>query len=172
MVAYTLATCPDLIINLRGKDTDKARKQAMEQLYQMMENDEIPADAFPDGVSAADFIEVDTDTLNTPTAVEEEELLQAVQTLSALALLKLDLEKERQAAIEIYQTIDRFLFGDGELDEAEVEQLKKGFKTLKGFAQNYVKLQAALPQAKLARDLIKPALSLETPSEATAKATS
>lgn len=162
MVAYTLSECPDLIITIRGKDSDKSRKQAMEQLHQMMENDEIPSDAFPNGVSASDFIEVDSNKLAVPQTADEDEMLQAVQTLSAVALLKLELEKDRQAAATVYQTIDRFLFGDGSIEEAEVEQLKQGFKTLKGFAQNYVKLQSALPQAQVARDLLKPALQLDT----------
>lgn len=159
MVAYTLPECPDLIISIRGKDSEKSRKQAMEQLHQMMEDDEIPADSFPNGVSFADFIEVDSSKLASPKAADDNnEVLQAVQTLSNLALLKIDLEKDRQAALEIYEVINRLLFSDNSIEEEEIDRLKQGFKTLKIFAQNHVKLQSALPQAEVARDLLNQAL--------------
>lgn len=159
MVAYTLPECPDLIITVRGKDSEKSRKQAMEQLHQMMENDEISDEAFPNGVSFSDFIEVDGSKLNTNEPAEEaNEVLQAVQTLSNLALLKIDLEKDRQAALEVYDVINRLLFGDAPVEEVEIDRLKQGFKTLKVFAQNHIKLQSALPQAESARDLLNQAL--------------
>ncbi len=159
MVAYTLPECPDLIISIRGKDSEKSRKQAMEQLHQMMENDEIPTDSFPNGVSFSDFIEVDSSKLTPSKASDDNnEVLQAVQTLSNLALLKIDLEKDRQAALEVYEVINQLLFNDTTIEEAEIDRLKQGFKTLKVFAQNHVKLQSALPQAEVARDLLNQAL--------------
>lgn len=163
MVVYTLAELPDQTFSVRGKDSEKARQQAMEQLHQRIENEEISADAFPNGVDPSDFIEVDSSKMNQPQAADENnEVLQAVQTLSNLALLKIDLEKDRQAALEVYDVINRLLFGGDPVDEAEIDSLKQGFKTLKVFAQNHVKLQASLPQAESARDLLDQALNGES----------
>lgn len=159
MVAYTLPERPDLIFSIRGKDSEKARQQAMEQLHHRIESEEIPADAFPNGVDPSDFIEVDSSKMNQPQAADENnEVLQAVQTLSNLALLKIDLEKDRQAALEVYDVINRLLFGSEPVEEAEIDSLKQGFKTLKVFAQNHIKLQSSLPQAEAARDLLNQAL--------------
>jgi soluble cytochrome b562 len=159
MVAYTLPERPDLIFSVRGKDSEKARQQAMEQLHHRIESEEIPADAFPNGVDPSDFIEVDSSKTSQPqTADDNNEVLQAVQTLSNLALLKIDLEKDRQAALEVYDVINQLLFGSEPVEEEEIDSLKQGFKTLKVFAQNHIKLQSSLPQAEAARDLLNQAL--------------
>lgn len=58
MVQYTLPDYPDVIINIDGKDSRKAREKAMDRLIEMVNNEELPSD-LPEGLSPSEFIEID-----------------------------------------------------------------------------------------------------------------
>jgi hypothetical protein len=161
MVQYTLAEHPEVIINVEGKDSGKAREKAMNQLMEMLDNDELPSN-LPNGFEPAQFIEV-KQMSNPSISSEEDEVGQAIQVLSNLASLKLKTQEFKQEALKIRQTID-VLFEDTPIAEADVSSLKEGFKVLKTFAQSNIRYRQAREQAEDARRILDQALQDQTPS--------
>jgi hypothetical protein len=159
MVQYTLPQSPDLKIDVPGKDSDKARAKAMEQLIELIESGEIPADT-ADGFGPQQFIEVREP--GTLIVGSEDALNQAVQILSGLATLKLKAQESRAEALAIREKID-ILFTDEEVTEAEITELKDGFKILKTYAQANIKYRAAREQAETAREVLDEALRSPDP---------
>jgi hypothetical protein len=154
MVQYSLPQNPDVIINVSGKDSDKTREKAMEQLIQMIEEGEIPANS-ADGFGPQQFVELKEP--GTLVIGSEDALNQAVQILSSLATLKLKAQESREEAMKIRQKID-ILFTDEDVSEAEIIELKDSFKILKSYAQANMRYRAARAQAEMARAVIDEAL--------------
>ncbi len=159
MVQYTLPQSPDLKIDVPGKDSDKARAKAMEQLISLIEEGEIPAET-ADGFGPQQFIEVREP--GTLIVGSEDALNQAVQILSGLATLKLKAQESRAEALAIREKID-ILFTDEEVTEEEITELKDGFKILKTYAQANIKYRAAREQAETAREVLDEALRSPDP---------
>lgn len=174
MVKYTLTQSPSVVLTVPGKDSPKARDKAMDQLIELIEAGEAPAD-LSDGFSPHQFIEVKdqlptpmppepepvTDVVtapNPPSQNAEDAVTQAVQVLSNLANLKLKVQTSRTEAMKVRAQVDG-LFSDDPVDEAELEQLKEGFKLLKTFAQANLRYRDARVQAEQARDVLDQALS-------------
>jgi hypothetical protein len=168
MVKYTLTQSPNVVLTVPGKDSPKARDKAMDQLIELIEAGEAPAD-LSDGFSPHQFIEVkdqspmppDLDTAPSPNLTSqnaEDAVTQAVQVLSNLANLKLKVQTSRAEAMKVRAQVDG-LFSDDPVDEAELEQLKEGFKLLKTFAQANLRYREARVQAEQARDILDQALS-------------
>lgn len=156
MVQYTLAQSPEIILTVPGKDSTKARNKAMDQLVELMESGELPTD-LSEGFSPQQFIEVKEapGVINTE---EEDAVSQAVQVLSNLATLKLKLQASRADAMRIRAKIDT-LFTDDDVDEAEINDMREGFKVLKSFAQVNLRYREARTQAEEARAIIDRALN-------------
>ena len=57
MVQYTLAQSPEVLIDVSGRDSNKAREKAMDQLMTLMEDGKLPTE-LDDGFNPKDFIEV------------------------------------------------------------------------------------------------------------------
>ncbi|MBF2079082.1 MAG: hypothetical protein IGR76_11335 [Synechococcales cyanobacterium T60_A2020_003] len=155
MVQYTLAQNPEVILSVPGKDSNKARDKAMEQLIELMENGELATD-LTDGFSPQEFIEVRESPL--PPADDEDAVTQAVQVLSNLANLKMKVQSSRSEAMQVRSQIDK-LFSDETLTEEELTHLKKGFKVLQAFAQSNVRYREARSQAEEARAVLDRALA-------------
>ena len=154
MVHYTLAQSPETILTVAGKDSAKAREKAMDQLIELMDAGKLPTE-LGDGFSPSQFIEV-KDTPHT-TVSDDDAITQAVQVLSQLATLKLKLQESRQEALQIRAQLD-VLFTDDPVDEAEITQLKEGFKALKAYAQANLRYKEARSHAEAARQLLDQAL--------------
>jgi hypothetical protein len=166
MVQYTLAENPTVILTVSGKDSAKAREKAMDHLMELLDSGQLGSE-LPLGFHPSQFIEV-----KEPKEVVEEEdaVIQAVQILSNLAVLKLKVQESRAEAAQIRAKID-VLFTDAEVSEAEITQLKEGFKTLKTFAQNNLRYREARAQAEQARTVLDQALrSPDSQSPETAEA--
>lgn len=159
MVQYTLPQAPELTIDVPGKDSAKARDQAMEKLINLIESGEIPADT-ADGFGPQQFIEVDEP--GTLVVGSEDALNQAVQILSGLATLKLKAQETRAAAMEVREKID-VLFTDDPISEDDIAEFKDGFKILKTYAQANLKYRAARAQAETARAVLDEALKSPDP---------
>ena len=163
MVQYTLLQSPEIVLTVPGKDSAKAREKAMDQLVDLMDSGQLPTD-LPDGFSPQQFIEVkDTPAVPSP---EEDAVTQAVQVLSNLATLKLKAQGLRGDALKVRQQID-LLFSDADIQEAEINELKEGFKVLKSFAQTNLRYREARSQAESARAVIDAALA--SPDASTTK---
>lgn len=154
MVLYTLAQSPEVILNVKGKDSPKAREQAMDQLMERMEAGKLPTD-LEEGFSPEQFIVVKEPI--TDTASDEDAITQAVQILSNLATLKLKVQDSRAEALAVREAVD-ILFTDKSVSEDEISQLKEGFKVLKTFAQANLRYQEARSKAEQARAVLDRAL--------------
>jgi hypothetical protein len=161
MVQYTLVQSPETIFTVPGKDSPKAREKAMDQLMQFMDAGKLPTE-LADGFSPQQFIEVKEPTISNST--DDDAITQAVQVLSNLATLKLKLQDSRTEALQIRAKLD-VLFTDDPVDEAEIANLKEGFKALKSYAQANLRYREARVQAEQARSTLDRALS---PSESEA----
>ena len=165
MVQYTLAQCPEVILTVSGRESAKAREKAMDQLMELMEADKLPTN-LADGFGPQQLIEVkEPASLATHSTTETEDAVtEAVQVLSHLATLKMKLQASRAEAMQVRDRID-ILFSDDPVDEAEIAELKNGFKTLKSFAQNNLRYREARSQAEEARKVLDRALSPTNPGE-------
>ncbi|MEO0408609.1 MAG: hypothetical protein AAF289_14780 [Cyanobacteria bacterium P01_A01_bin.135] len=155
MVKYTLAQCPEVTLPVRGKDSRKARDQAMDQLIEMMDDGKLPID-LSDGFSPQELIAVD-DKPAPPAAADEDAVVAAVQTLNNLANLKLKAQELREEALEVRSRLD-MLFSDEPVSPEEIAQLKDGFKALKNFAQANLRYRASREAAQAARATLDAAL--------------
>lgn len=156
MVQYTLAEFPEVLINVNGKDSSKARQKAMDQLVEMLDNEELPSD-LPNGFSPDQFIEVKEMPPNTAAVAQEDDVTEAIQLLSNLANLKLKTQELKQDALNVRKLVD-VLFSDEPVSEAEIAEMKEGFKVLKNFAQSNIRYREARAQAESARRILDAAL--------------
>jgi LPS O-antigen subunit length determinant protein (WzzB/FepE family) len=154
MVQYTLAQSPEIVLNVSGKDSAKAREKAMEQLMELMDEGKLPTE-LAEGFSAQQLIEVKE--LSGDIASEEDAVTQAVQILSNLASLKLKVQESRAEALKVRAQVD-ILFSDRAVSEEEIASLKEGFKVLKSFAQINLRYQEARSKAEDARNILDRAL--------------
>jgi soluble cytochrome b562 len=154
MVQYTLAQSPEVILNVRGKDSPKAREKAMDQLMELMDEGKLSTE-LSEGFSPEQLIEVQESAIDT--ASDEDAVTQAVQVLNNLATLKLKVQESRTEALEVRKAVD-ILFTDESVSEDEIARLKEGFKVLKNFAQANVRYQEARSKAEQARAVIDQAL--------------
>jgi predicted RNA binding protein with dsRBD fold (UPF0201 family) len=155
MVQYTLAQSPEVLIDVPGRDSNKAREKAMDQLMALMDDDKLPTE-LDDGFNPKDFIEV-KEPKTDPTE-EENEVVEAVQTLSNLAKLKVKVQGSREEALKVRELID-LLFTDEMIEEEQIEELNNGFKTLKTFAQTNLRYRDAKDEAEAARGILDNALN-------------
>lgn len=131
----------------------------MQQLIELMDAGKLPVD-LSDGFGPQEFIEVTSPTSTVPTSTvvdEEAAVVEAVQVLNNLATLKLKAQDLRQGALEVRSLVD-LLFTDEPITEAQIEQLKKGFKVLKDFAQANLRYRAGRNEAEDARSILDAAL--------------
>jgi soluble cytochrome b562 len=155
MAKYTLAQAPEVILEVPGKDSAKARDKAMDLLMERIDADELPTD-LSEGFSAKQLIEV-KEPSTTDTATDEDAITQAVQVLNNLATLKLKVQESRTEAMEVRKAVD-ILFSDNPASEEEITRLKEGFKVLKNFAQANLRYQEARAKAEEARAVLDRAL--------------
>ncbi len=155
MVQYTLAQSPEVLIDVPGRDSNKAREKAMDQLMSLMDDDKLPTE-LDDGFNPKDFIEVKDQKIE-PTD-EENEVVEAVQVLSNLAKLKVKVQGSREEALKVRELID-LLFTDEVIEEEQIEELNTGFKTLKNFAQSNLRYRDAKDEAENAREVLDNALN-------------
>lgn len=156
MVQYTLAQSPEVLIDVSGRDSSKAREKAMDQLMALMDEDKLPTE-LDDGFNPKDFIEVKEPAKKEPTD-EENAVVSAVQTLSNLSKLKVKVQGSREEALKVRELID-LLFTDDFIEEEQIEELNSGFKTLKTFAQTNLKYRDAKDDAESAREVLDNALN-------------
>ncbi|MEM8804517.1 MAG: hypothetical protein AAGF01_00525 [Cyanobacteria bacterium P01_G01_bin.38] len=154
MVQYTLAQSPEVLIDIPGRDSAKAREKAMDQLMELMSDGKLPTE-LSDGFNPKEFIEV-KEISQAPSA-EENAVVEAVQALSNLANLKMKVQGSRQEALKVRKLVD-LLFTDDTIDDAQIEDLKSGFKILKTFAQTNLRYKDARSQAESARKVLDNAL--------------
>ena len=155
MVQYTLAQSPEVLIDVSGRDSNKAREKAMDQLMTLMDDGKLPTE-LDDGFNPKDFIEV-KDQKSEPTD-EENEVVEAAQTLSNLSKLKVKVQGSREEALKVRELID-LLFTDEVIEEEQIEELNSGFKTLKTFAQSNLRYRDAKDEAESAREVLDNALN-------------
>lgn len=154
MVKYTLAQSPEVVLNVSGKDSSKAREKAMDQLMELMDDGKLPTD-LAEGFSPQQLIEVKEVAIDT--ASDEDGITQAVQVLNNLATLKLKMQESRTEALAVRQAVD-ILFTDQSVSEVEITRLKEGFKILKTFAQANLRYREARAKAEEARAVLDQAL--------------
>ncbi len=155
MVKYTLKEDPEVVIEVPGKDSAKSRDKAMDKLMKLL-NEEKLSTNLEDGFGPDEFIEV-RETSASGSSPEDDEIVEAVQTLNNFATLKLKTQESKQEALEIRALVD-LLFSDDLISEEDVTKLKEGFKVLKTFAQANIKYREAKSQAETARTALDRAL--------------
>lgn len=156
MVQYTLAQSPEVILDVSGKDSRKAREKAMDQLVELMDDGKLPTN-LANGFDPQQFIEVKTPEPTADVKSQEDHVVEAVQMLSHLATLKMKMQDSREEALQVRKLVD-LLFTDEPITEEQVANLKDGFKTLKSFAQSNLKYRDARSQAETARQILDEAL--------------
>ena len=154
MVQYTLAQSPEILINVPGRDSAKAREKAMDQLMELMSSGKLPTE-LSDGFDPKEFIEVKA-SRQEPSA-EDSAVVDAVQTLSNLANLKMKVQGSREEALKVRELVD-LLFTDDPITDEQIEALKNGFKVLKTFAQTNLRYRDARTDAEAARKVLDAAL--------------
>ncbi|WP_373536062.1 hypothetical protein [Microcoleus sp.] len=159
MVRYTLPQSPEIILTVRGKDSVKAREQAMDKLMLLMDEGQLPTE-LAEGFGPKQFVEVKD--IEDAASDGEDAITEAVQILSNLASLKLKVMESREEALKIREAID-ILFTDESVTAEEIGRLKDGFKVLKTFAQANVRYREARSQAEEARTILDGALQSVEP---------
>ena len=159
MVRYTLVQSPEVILTVKGRDSAKAREEAMDQLMELMDAGKLPTE-LTEGFGPKQFIEVKEP--EDITSDEEDAITQAVQVLSNLATLKLKVMESREEALKVRAAID-ILFTDEPVSVEEITNLKDGFKVLKNFAQANVRYREARGKAEEARTVLDAALKSAEP---------
>jgi len=159
MVRYTLPQSPEIILTVRGKDSAKAREQAMDRLMLLMDEGKLPTE-LAEGFGPKQFVEVKD--IEDAASDGEDAITEAVQILSNLASLKLKVMESREEALKIREAID-ILFTDEAVTAEEIARLKDGFKVLKTFAQANVRYREARSQAEEARTVLDGALQSVEP---------
>lgn len=154
MVKYTLAQSPEVILDVPGKDSAKAREKAMDQLMELMDDGSLDTD-LEEGFSPQQLIEVKD--LPVGDRSDDDGITQAVQVLNNLATLKLKVQESRSEALAVRAAVD-ILFTDKLVSEEEIADLKEGFKVLKTFAQSNLRYQEARAKAEDARAVLDRAL--------------
>ncbi len=154
MVKYTLAASPEVILDIPGKDSVKAREKAMDRLMELMDDGTLATD-LEEGFSPQQLIEVKD--LPPGDRSDEDGITQAVQVLNNLATLKLKVQESRSEALAVRAAVD-ILFTDKLVSEEEINDLKEGFKVLKTFAQANLRYQEARGKAEVAREVLDRAL--------------
>ncbi len=154
MVKYTLAQSPEVILDVPGKDSAKAREKAMDQLMELMDDGSLDTD-LEEGFSPQQLIEVKD--LPVGDRTDDDGITQAVQVLNNLATLKLKVQESRSEALAVRAAVD-ILFTDKLVSEEEIADLKEGFKVLKTFAQANLRYQEARAKAEDARAVLDRAL--------------
>jgi hypothetical protein len=155
MVQYTIPQSPEIVINVRGKDSPKNRDKAMDQLMELMDEGKLKT-KLADGFGPDQFVEVKDPDLDTEEC--DDPVTEAVQILNSLASLKLKVTQSKEEALQVRQQID-ILFNDDPVTEEQISQLKDGFKVLKAFAQANQRYLMARSQAEEARKILDRALS-------------
>lgn len=153
MVRYTLPQSPEIILTVKGKDSAKAREEAMDRLMLLMDEGKLPTE-LAEGFGPKQFVEVIEDAA---VSDGEDAITEAVQILSNLASLKLKVMESREEALKIREAID-ILFTDEPVSAEEIGRLKDGFKVLKNFAQANVRYREARGKAEEARAILDEAL--------------
>ncbi|MEG3861392.1 hypothetical protein [Microcoleus sp. herbarium12] len=153
MVRYTLPQSPEIILTVKGKDSAKAREEAMDKLMLLMDEGKLPTE-LAEGFGPKQFVEVIEDAA---VSDGEDAITEAVQILSNLASLKLKVMESREEALKIREAID-ILFTDEPVSAEEIGRLKDGFKVLKNFAQANVRYREARGKAEEARAILDEAL--------------
>jgi predicted HAD superfamily Cof-like phosphohydrolase len=156
MVQYTLAQSPDVVLTVPGKDSRKARDQAMDQLMTMLDEGQLPT-ALADGFSAEQLVEVQPLTTSATVQQQEDAVVEAIQVLNQLATLKVKVQASQDGARQVRELVD-LLFVDTPITEDQLTQLKEGFKVLKTFAQANLRFKEARAQAETARQVLDEAL--------------
>ncbi|MBW4514869.1 MAG: hypothetical protein KME11_06545 [Timaviella obliquedivisa GSE-PSE-MK23-08B] len=163
MVKYTLKEDPEVAIEVPGKDSAKSRDKAMDKLMKLLNEEKLNTN-LEDGFGPDEFIEIREPSTN-GNSPEDDEIVEAVQTLNNFATLKLKTQESKQEALEIRALVD-LLFSDDPISEDEVTKLKEGFKVLKTFAQANIKYREAKSQAETARSTLDRALTSNTSTRA------
>jgi hypothetical protein len=165
MVRYTLPQSPEIILTVKGKDSVKAREEAMDRLMELMDAGQLPTE-LKEGFGPKQFVEVRE--MEDAASETEDAITEAVQILSNLASLKLKVMESREEALKIRAAID-ILFTDEAVTAEEIANLKDGFKVLKNFAQANVRYRDARSKAEGARAILDEALQSVEPEKKSPK---
>jgi hypothetical protein len=165
MVRYTLPQSPEIILTVKGKDSVKAREEAMDRLMELMDAGQLPTE-LKEGFGPKQFVEVRE--MEDAASETEDAITEAVQILSNLASLKLKVMESREEALKIRAAID-ILFTDEAVTAEEIANLKDGFKVLKNFAQANVRYRDARSKAEGARAILDEALQSVEPEKKSQK---
>jgi hypothetical protein len=156
MVQYTLAQSPEVVLTVSGKDSRKARERALDQLMAMLDEGDLPT-SLADGFSAEQLVEVQPPTTSETVQQQEDAVVEAIQVLNQLATLKVKVQASRDEALQVRDLID-LLFVDDPITDAQLTDLRDGFKLLKSFAQSNLRFKEARVQAENARQVLDEAL--------------
>ena len=176
MAKYTIPECPEISVNVRGKDSPTTRQRAMDRIIELMDADELPTE-LPDGLSREQLIEVKEESHETSDTNEAEEdaVVKAVRELNNLANLKIKVQELHQAAIIARKDLG-ILFIDTPIEQepdqfkellkgmpvvapaTSLSKLKGSFKILKDFAVASVNYKEAKIKAESARAVLDKAL--------------
>ncbi|MGB3137894.1 MAG: hypothetical protein WBG38_09755 [Nodosilinea sp.] len=156
MVQYTLAQSPDVVLTVSGRDSRKARENALDQLMAMLDEGALPT-ALADGFSAEQLVEVKALESSSAVQQQEDSVVDAIQVLNQLATLKVKVQASRDEALQVRELVD-LLFTNDPMTDDQLSELKDGFKVLKSFAQTNLRFKDARARAEEARQVLDKAL--------------
>jgi hypothetical protein len=158
MPTYTLKEHPEVSLIVPGsKDSKASRQKAMEQAYQLLDEQTIE---LPNGLTQDELILAQEPQPTESVQAEVDEVSEAVQSLHQLIKLKTKVEQTREEALQIRELIN-LLFSDARITDEQLEQLRQGLKVLSTFAQANVQYKQARVQAESARKVLDLALKSE-----------
>jgi len=107
MAFYTIAEVPGVTVSVRGKDSDATRQKALDKIARLLESGEITAELPGDlGVDHLTPTEAPARKSSADDVEDKDPLEIAVRELQRFSLLKIRIQRLKQAASEARQEID------------------------------------------------------------------
>lgn len=153
MAQYTLPQCPELSFQVAGKESDRARYEALKQIVKSINSGKLKIE-LPEGFSTCELIEITEQDLM---AEGEDKIIEAVKALNKLSSSKQKVQELHEQALKASLHLDA-LFSNRSLTEEEYKNIEEGLKIIKDFAQANLRYKQVLPDAEKARSLLDEAL--------------
>lgn len=167
MVSYALKQAPEIVLDVPGRDSQKQRQKALDQLLDKINEDETLRSKLADGASHNDLIVVTEQVPVIPPKENEEpdnsveEVKTLVQSIVGYGFMRVKLEQDRHEAQSVLKEFEAIFDPEIELTEEIVADLKKKSKLLIGYAESKASFGDVRSNAEQSRVRLQEILDLE-----------
>lgn len=163
MVSYALKQAPEIVLDVPGRDSRKQRQQALDQLIDKANEDEVLRSKLADGAGHDDLIVV-TEQAPPPTKEADttvEEVKTLVQSIVSYGFIRVKLEQDRQDAQSVLKELEAILDPAAELTEEMLVDLKKKSRLLISYAETKASFGEVRANAEQSQVKLQKILELE-----------